>query len=297
MSNSISTLDQISSSQAQKEVTANAIDDAESPASFGGRQASMTANLTWGSYGGDYYKNSVMTQLANLTLAMTANVSNFVEFDPVTGNVSSNTTAFSDGRVNLYTVVADAATISSYKDWRNFALELNKGAPSHIFHCTPSSDFVGANANTAQQVFNTSTNGAITLASGVAYAMEAQIVMTRAAGNTAHTLSTLFGGTCTFTSLMYAVEATSTTGNALGSSSVIYATDANAIVITASSNVTTENNVIRMKGVMRANVGGTVIPQVKYSAAPGGAPTFLKNSFIRFIPLGSNTVQIGRAHV
>lgn len=290
MSNSTSTLDTISSSQASKEVTANAIDDAESPAAFGGRRASTTTALTWGVYGGNYYKVNVQTQAANTTLSLSASNTNYVEFDPVAGTFSTNITSFSDGKVNLYSVVTGASTVSSYTDSRGFALELNKGAPSHIFHTTLSADFTGTNVNTAQPVFNASTNGAITLAASTTYQFEMQLIMTRAAGTTSHTIATLFGGTATLTSIAYQVSATSSTGNVLSAPSSIYATAATATTVTAASTSATENNIIFISGVVRVNAAGTFIPQIQFSAAPGGAPTFLKNSYIKLIPLGSNTV-------
>jgi len=116
-----SNLDQISSAQSQKEVTANAGTDGESPASFGARRASATSGLTWGYYGGKYMAGGAspaITMLANGTIALSASLTNYVEFDPVAGTVSSNVTAFTAGRVPLYTCVTGASTITSYTDQR-----------------------------------------------------------------------------------------------------------------------------------------------------------------------------------
>jgi len=116
-----SNLDQISSAQSQKEVTANAGTDGESPASLGARRASTTSGLTWGYYGGKYMTGGAspaITMLANGTIALTLSTTNYVEFDPVAGTVNANTTAFTAGRVPLYTVVTGASTITSYTDQR-----------------------------------------------------------------------------------------------------------------------------------------------------------------------------------
>jgi len=118
MSNSTITYDAISQSQASKEITANAMFDALSPASLYGRRQSTTSGLTWGYYGGNVLVNGVLTQIANGTLTLTANLTNYIEAEPTTGAVSSNTTAFTAGRTPLYTVVAGAATVSSYTDHR-----------------------------------------------------------------------------------------------------------------------------------------------------------------------------------
>lgn len=118
MSNSTITYDAISQSQASKEITANAMFDALSPASLYGRRQSTTSGLTWGYYGGNVLVNGVLTQIANGTLTLTASLTNYIEAEPTTGAVSSNTTAFTAGRTPLYTVVAGAATVSSYTDHR-----------------------------------------------------------------------------------------------------------------------------------------------------------------------------------
>ena len=117
MSNSTSNLDLISASQAQKEVTANAMLDAASPAMLFGRRASTTAALTWGYYGGTILVGGAPTQIANGTVALTASATNYVEATTA-GVVSANTTAFTAGRAKLYTVVTGAATVTSYTDQR-----------------------------------------------------------------------------------------------------------------------------------------------------------------------------------
>ena len=118
MSNSTITFDAIIQAQASKEVTANALFDALSPASLYGRRQSTSSGLTWGYYGGNVLVNGVLTQIANGTLTLTASLTNYVEAEPTTGAVSFNTTAFTAGRTPLYTVVAGAATVSSYTDHR-----------------------------------------------------------------------------------------------------------------------------------------------------------------------------------
>lgn len=118
MAGSTSNLDLISTSQAQKEVTANALFDASSPATTFGRRASTSAALTWGYYGGAFLASTGLTQIANGTLALTANATNYVEAD-ADGVVSKNTTAFTSGRLALYTVVTGASTVTSYTDWRS----------------------------------------------------------------------------------------------------------------------------------------------------------------------------------
>lgn len=117
MADSTTNLDTISSSQASKEVTANAFFDAASMAALFGRRASTTAGLTWGYYGGDLEVDGAITSIANGTVALTASATNYVEASRA-GVVSVNTTGFTAGRIPLYTVITGASTVSSYTDNR-----------------------------------------------------------------------------------------------------------------------------------------------------------------------------------
>lgn len=117
MSHSNTLLDLLASSQSQKEVTANSLLDAASPAMLFGRRASTTAALTWGYYGGTVLVAGVPTQIANGTVTLTANATNYVEADGA-GVVSVNTAAFTSGRTALYTIITGAASVTSYLDQR-----------------------------------------------------------------------------------------------------------------------------------------------------------------------------------
>jgi hypothetical protein len=121
MSDSATNLDTISTSQSQKEVTANALFDAGSPATVYGRRASTCAGLVFGYYGGKVLIGSTVTPIANGTLTLTASATNYVEANATTGAVTANTSAFTAGRTKLYTVVCGASTVTSYTDQRTVA--------------------------------------------------------------------------------------------------------------------------------------------------------------------------------
>lgn len=119
MASSTTNLDTISSSQAAKEVTANALFDAGSPATLFGRRASTTSALTWGFYGGYLLVDGVLTSLypTGGTVALTASTTNYVESTRA-GVVSKNTTGFTAGQIPLYAIVTGTATVTSYTDYR-----------------------------------------------------------------------------------------------------------------------------------------------------------------------------------
>lgn len=118
MADSTTHIDGIVQGQGSQDLAANAAFDAESPAATYGRRMSTTTGLVWGYYGGKVRLAGIVTAVSNGTLSLTASATNYVEAHPDTGAVSKNTTAFTAGYLPLYTVVAGAATITSYTDKR-----------------------------------------------------------------------------------------------------------------------------------------------------------------------------------
>lgn len=151
-------------------------------------------------------------------------------------------------------------------------------------------DYTATNNATAQKVFNSPTNGTLTLAAGTTYFMEAQYIITRTLGTNAHTIGVLFASGGTLTSITYTAETTDSTSNTLGTVSRIYGTAITETVVTASSANANQYVTVKLSGVVRTNSGGTFTPQFKYSSAPGGSPTVLTNSYFRMTPVGNSTV-------
>lgn len=120
MSNSTTLLDLISSTQANKEATANAMFDAASPSMLWGRRSSTTSGLTWGYYGGTYYPTAGAQSVANGAVTLTASTTNYVQASATTGAISVNTTGFTAGAIPLYSIVAGTTTVTSYTDVRSY---------------------------------------------------------------------------------------------------------------------------------------------------------------------------------
>ncbi|RQS15522.1 hypothetical protein DIE07_03585 [Burkholderia sp. Bp9002] len=123
MSNSTTNLDLPTATSASKEAILNALFDAASPASLWGRQASACAGLVWGYYGGCFCPQGGSPQLiANGTVTLVANATNYVYADPTSGAVSLNQTGFPAGKIPLYSVVVPngGVTASSYLDYRSY---------------------------------------------------------------------------------------------------------------------------------------------------------------------------------
>jgi microcystin-dependent protein len=150
-------------------------------------------------------------------------------------------------------------------------------------------DFTGTDGTDAQPVF-ASGQSSFTSPGSSTYEFEGLIYIVRTAGTTSHTTSFLFGGTATISSILYAIESTTTTGapTSTTDSQQLVATAATATVVATTSTSATENIVLKLKGTMSVSDSGTIIPQFQYSAAPGGAPTVKAGSYIKFLPLGAD---------
>ncbi len=158
------------------------------------------------------------------------------------------------------------------------------------FVITPNGDFTLANSGgTAEKCFNGSTNGAITLPASMSYQFEWQVALTNT-GTTSHTWGLLFGGTATLTSGQGVGTGQTATSNALTAPSSIYSTTLGSVlVLTAASVSATENVIMTYRGTIRINAAGTLIPQIKASAATTGTAKVLANSYFRMWPYGSDT--------
>lgn len=119
MANSTSNLSLIMAGQSQKEVTANALFDAASPATIFGRKADATSALTWAFYGGAFRKaDGSFVILLNDSVTLSADATNYLEADPADGSVSVNTAAFTTGQIPLYEIVTVGSFVSEYTDYR-----------------------------------------------------------------------------------------------------------------------------------------------------------------------------------
>jgi hypothetical protein len=145
-----------------------------------------------------------------------------------------------------------------------------------------------SDASTAQAVF--SSPSGVGLAASTTYQFEAAYYITRAAGTTSHTTAVLFNASSALSSITYVADATTSTGVALTAVSRIYGTGVTGVTVTGSSTSATENLVITLKGIIKTSGATVLTPQFQYSAAPGGAPTVLPNSYIKLHPLGSSSV-------
>lgn len=126
MADSTTNLDLMSASQSGKEITANALFDALSPALIYGRRASACAGLTWGYYGGVTDSPGTPTQIDNDTIALTGSATNYLERKDSDGTVVKNTSGWTGaGYTRLYKIVCGSSSVTSYEDWRTVEMALS----------------------------------------------------------------------------------------------------------------------------------------------------------------------------
>lgn len=158
--------------------------------------------------------------------------------------------------------------------------------PREVISSRLTSTFVGTDVATAQPWFG-SAQDTLTVPADRSYQIDAVLFISRAAGTTSHTTSLLFGGTATVSRIAYLAEVINPTGNVLSAMSAIRSDVATAVAITAANTSATENIAVRITGMVDFSAGGTFIPQFQFSAAPGGAPSILRQTFFKLTEAGT----------
>ncbi|UCI23674.1 hypothetical protein [Mesorhizobium sp. B2-8-5] len=141
-------------------------------------------------------------------------------------------------------------------------------------------------ATTAQNVF-AAANDTLTVQAGVAYRFRARIGLNT--GATSHTTAFGLGGSATFTSIGYTAKtASAASATTPATPQMVSPQTAAATVLNAAS--TAARTDIEIEGIVRVNAGGTIIPQVTFSAGPTGTCETAIDSFFEVEPIGANTV-------
>lgn len=183
--------------------------------------------------------------------------------------------------------------VALYANTDKFLHVLNENGQDYInqiaFFASNVSDFTLANSSSAQSPFAAAVD-TLTVPSSTTYLFEMLLQITGMGATTRTTALEFDAGSATLTSIMY--EAMIATG-AANSIYGVAPTGIQAVAATAqimNATVATAAAMIRAKGIVRINAGGTFIPQIKFSADPTGTILCKKDSYILLTPLGSNTV-------
>lgn len=153
------------------------------------------------------------------------------------------------------------------------------------FSIVPAGGFALGTGITVQSAFPTAGD-VFTLAALTTYEFEGMYLITKSGTTCTIGLAFALAGGATITSMLYSAIAQSVAANTTGQvQDSAYVNQVAATVI----NATSATNVwIKFKGIIRMNAGGTVTPQIIFSAAPT-SPVMAPDSWIKFTPIGTNT--------
>jgi hypothetical protein len=150
------------------------------------------------------------------------------------------------------------------------------------------SPLAGTQATTAQNLLGVG----VTLSSNTVYAFEAYFPMSKSAGTTTHSITSLFGGTATINNIGYALisAGSSAPGTVLTTDlplSIRYVQTASQLSAGPGLSGTAAAIHFQYSGTVSINVGGTFIPQYQLSAAPGGVWTVAAGAYFMIYPVGA----------
>lgn len=138
----------------------------------------------------------------------------------------------------------------------------------------------------AQKLFNSTTNGAMNVPAATSYFFECEFSLSSMSA-TSGGFGFAIGGTASLTSIQwqsFGIKAATLT--TAGTTQTTFNTTAANTALVSSS--TSTNGHVYIKGIIRVNAAGTIIPQVSLGVA--AAAVVGTNSWFRMKPIGSNTV-------
>jgi len=151
------------------------------------------------------------------------------------------------------------------------------------------SDFSLTASTGVQSAFPT-TGDVFTLVASTTYLFEGIYYITKSGTTCTTALAFALGGGASITSIKYHVLAQNTAVNTTGTT--VSSTWVNQVASTVVNTTATGEVVIKFKGLIRMNAGGTVTPQINFSATPT-TPVMTADSFIKFTPIGTTNNILG----
>lgn len=201
------------------------------------------------------------------------------------GTSSNAPLNFTSG-TNLTTAAVGAAEFDGTAFYLTAAASSRQVVPAEQFQVLSGSRTF-TNNTSAQAIFNASTNGALTVQGSTSYWIEAEFDIT-GLSSSSHTVSFTLGGTATYTSVKYLADVLSpfTAGTFASWPRAIFTAATVQTFVSAGTNTSVG---VRLRGILRINAGGTVIPQITQGTASAAA-VVSANSWVRLTAIGSNTV-------
>jgi len=160
-------------------------------------------------------------------------------------------------------------------------------SPSVMFAIVPAAGFSLLTTSGVQSCFPT-TSDIWTLNAATSYFFEGAYYITHSTTSCTTAMAFLAAASLTITSMAYGVSSVINAAN--GAPAAPVSTWVNQLATTVVTATSTVGWAITFAGIIRVNAGGTLTPQINFSAATT-APVMAANSFIRFTPLGTNVIE------
>lgn len=154
----------------------------------------------------------------------------------------------------------------------------------------PSAAYTLTNGTATQAVFNTGMR-TITLQAATTYMFEGQYLISTGTNTTHITSMSFVLTTATMTNCTWSTVSGSPAAlnaGTTGAFTAIFNSVAGGAINTTSA---AANKVITFRGIMRVNAAGTLVPNIQFSAAPGVTCSTLVGSYLKFYPIGANTID------
>lgn len=185
----------------------------------------------------------------------------------------------------LFSTILDPYEVLVYDEVAGFYVQSTVDAQFNYIKVLSADDTGGVDNNATQPWFPTA--GALTLPGDTTFRIRGMLQITT--GATSHFTAVGFGGTATFTDVLYYAQTHRAAVNAASAVfSGVVVNQAAASTMEATSTATA--TCIRIDGTIRINAGGTLIPQFNFNAATGGTVTIKKESFLELISVGTGSV-------
>lgn len=265
----------------------------------------MTLKNTW--VAGDSYANTDQNAVATQVNTNTSDIAGL-------GSTYQTITNSASGTETMTNKTLTAPVVAAHTSSAGTAMKLTSGTvlttpeagaieyDGKAFYLTPAastrnvndveqfitltSAYTLANQTAAQKLFNSSTNGAVTLVGSSTYFFECCFTLT-GLNASSHSVGFALGGTATLTRQAWWADACQAALTTASTPQRTFNTAANTTLVTASTTTTCS---VVIKGKVVVGTGGTLIPQV--SQLTNAAAAIVGNdSYFRIWTVGSNTVQ------
>lgn len=148
--------------------------------------------------------------------------------------------------------------------------------------------FTLANVITAQAAFPAAQD-TFTMAANSTYRVTGRYLINT--GTVSHTTAMAWSTAATISSFEYTTSLSSAAANATTTAqTTCHVTGVAAKVLNAAS--TAARTIIEFDGIIVTTTGGSIVPQIQFSAAPGGTNQMLRGSYVSFERLGSDAVTV-----